>query len=60
MIYRQKTSKSLKHIFKNILSSFCIVHLLLGMGPTPKCGLYAQGESLEDTSFFSFGEWLLV
>lgn len=53
MINKQKTSKFKKYLQKYFLSSFCMVLLLLGMGPTPKCGLFVLGESLEDTIFFS-------
>lgn len=42
---RQKLPKQ-SNVNQNTTDFFCVGHLLLGMGPTLKCGLYTQRDSI--------------
>lgn len=46
-----KKNAQMKHYETITLSSFCVDHLLLGMEPTLKCGLYVQRAKNKDYFF---------
>lgn len=48
---------NLKKYQINISTSFCVGHLVLGMGPAQKCGWCIQKDSIEE-AYFSFCEKL--